>query len=214
LNEIHAGAIARRGLLFVLSSPSGGGKTSVGRALREADDNLNLSVSLTTRPARPGERDGADYHFVDEPTFLRAVEAGAMVEHARVYAHRYGTPRAPVERALDLGQDMLFDIDWQGTRQLRAALPGDVVSVYLLPPSMEELARRLSARAQDDAATVARRMAQAAAEIAHWDEYDYVLVNRDFEETVAAARAILTAERLRRSRRTGLAPFVSRLLGR
>ena len=214
MNEIAEGGIARRGLLFVLSSPSGGGKTSVGRALREADGNLGLSVSLTTRPARPGERDGVDYHFVDEPTFLRAVEAGAMVEHAQVYAHRYGTPRAPVERALDLGQDMLFDIDWQGTRQLRAALPGDVVSVYLLPPSMAELERRLSARAQDDAATVARRMAQAAAEIAHWDEYDYVLVNRDFEETVSAARAILAAERLRRPRRTGLAAFVSRLLGR
>lgn len=206
--------IARRGLLFVLSSPSGGGKTSVGRALRESDPTLQLSVSLTTRPARPGERDGVDYHFVDEPTFLRAVEAGAMVEHAVVYAHRYGTPRAPVERALALGQDLLFDIDWQGTRQLRAALPGDVVSVYLLPPSMEELARRLSARGQDDAGTVERRMAQAAAEIAHWEEYDYVLINRDFDETVAAARSILAAERLRRSRRSGLAAFVSRLIGR
>ena len=205
-------AIARRGLLFVLSSPSGGGKTSVGRALREADDNLRLSVSLTTRPARPGERDGVDYQFVDEPTFARAVAANAMVEHAHVYAHRYGTPRAPVERALEQGEDMLFDIDWQGTRQLRSALPGDVVAVYLLPPSMAELARRLSARAQDDAAVVARRMAQAAAEIAHWEEYDYVLVNRDFDETVAAARAILAAERLRRTRRTGLAGFVSTLL--
>ncbi len=204
--------IARRGLLLVLSSPSGGGKTSVGRALRETDANLHLSISLTTRPARPGEADGVDYHFVDEPTFLRALEAGAMVEHAQVYAHRYGTPRAPVLRALERGEDMLFDIDWQGTRQLAAALPGDVVSVYLLPPSMEELARRLSARAQDDAAVVARRMSQAAAEIAHWDEYDYVLVNRDFAETVAAARNILAAERLRRSRRGGLGPFVAGLL--
>jgi guanylate kinase len=204
--------IARRGLLLVLSSPSGGGKTSVGRALRETDPNLHLSVSLTTRPARPGEADGVDYHFVDEPTFLRALEAGAMVEHAQVYAHRYGTPRAPVLRALDRGEDMLFDIDWQGTRQLREALPGDVVSVYLLPPSMEELARRLSSRAQDDATVVARRMSQAAAEIAHWDEYDYVLVNRDFAATVAAARNILAAERLRRSRLNGLAPFVAGLL--
>jgi guanylate kinase len=204
--------IARRGLLLVLSSPSGGGKTSVGRALREADANLHLSISLTTRPPRPGETDGVDYHFVDEPTFLRALEAGAMVEHAQVYAHRYGTPRPPVLRALDRGEDMLFDIDWQGTQQLRAALPGDVVSVYLLPPSMAELARRLSARAQDDAAVVARRMSQAAAEIAHWDEYDYVLVNRDFAETVAAARAILAAERLRRSRGTGLGAFVTGLL--
>jgi guanylate kinase len=204
--------IARRGLLLVLSSPSGGGKTSVGRALREADANLHLSISLTTRPPRPGETDGVDYHFVDEPTFLRALEAGAMVEHAQVYAHRYGTPRPPVLRALDRGEDMLFDIDWQGTQQLRAALPGDVVSVYLLPPSMAELARRLSARAQDDAAVVARRMSQAAAEIAHWDEYDYVLVNRDFAETVAAARAILAAERLRRSRGTGLGSFVAGLL--
>ncbi len=204
--------ITRRGLLLVLSSPSGGGKTSVGRALRETDPNLHLSVSLTTRPARPGEADGIDYHFVDEPTFLRALAANAMVEHAQVYAHRYGTPRAPVLRALDRGEDMLFDIDWQGTRQLREALPGDVVSVYLLPPSMEELARRLSSRAQDDATVVARRMSQAAAEIAHWDEYDYVLVNRDFDETVAAARSILGAERLRRSRRSGLAPFVAGLL--
>lgn len=204
--------IARRGLLLVLSSPSGGGKTSVGRALRETDQNLHLSISLTTRPARPGEVDGVDYHFVDEPTFLRALEAGAMVEHAQVYAHRYGTPRAPVLRGLERGEDMLFDIDWQGTRQLAAALPGDVVSVYLLPPSMEELARRLSARAQDDAAVVARRMSQAAAEIVHWDEYDYVLVNRDFAETVSAARNILAAERLRRSRRGGLGPFVAGLL--
>jgi guanylate kinase len=204
--------IARRGLLLVLSSPSGGGKTSVGRALRETDANLHLSVSLTTRPPRPGESDGVDYHFVDDPTFLRSLEAGAMVEHAQVYAHRYGTPRAPVLRALERGEDMLFDIDWQGTRQLRAALPGDVVSLYLLPPSMDELARRLAARAQDDAAVVARRMAQAAAEIAHWDEYDYVLVNRDFDETVAAARSILAAERLRRSRRIGLGGFVAGLL--
>ena len=204
--------IVRRGLLLVLSSPSGGGKTSVGRALRETDQHLHLSISLTTRPARPGEADGVDYHFVDEPTFLRALDAGAMVEHAQVYAHRYGTPRAPVLRALERGDDMLFDIDWQGTRQLREALPGDVVSVYLLPPSMAELARRLSARAQDDAAVVARRMSQAAAEIAHWDEYDYVLVNHDFAETVAATRNILAAERLRRSRRGGLGPFVAGLL--
>ncbi|WP_291297076.1 guanylate kinase [Elioraea sp.] len=213
MSEAATETIARRGLLLVLSSPSGGGKTSVGRALREADTNLHLSVSLTTRAARPGEADGVDYHFVDEPTFLRAIEANAMVEHAQVYAHRYGTPRAPVAQALDRGHDMLFDIDWQGTQQLRAALPGDVVSIYLLPPGMDELARRLAARAQDDAAVVARRMAQAASEITHWNEYDYVLVNSDFDATVAAARAILAAERLRRSRRTGLAPFVAALLG-
>lgn len=204
--------VARRGLLLVLSSPSGGGKTSVGKALREADPNLHLSVSLTTRPPRPGEADGVDYHFVDEGQFLRALEANALAEHARVYAHRYGTPRPPVLRALEGGEDMLFDIDWQGTRQLRESLPGDVVSIYLLPPSMEELARRLSARAQDDATVVARRMAQAEAEIAHWDEYDYVLINRDFAATVSAVRQILAAERLRRSRLTGLAPFVSGLL--
>jgi guanylate kinase len=213
LSDDAPGTIARRGLLLVLSSPSGGGKTSVGRALREADANLHLSISLTTRAARPGETDGVDYHFVDEPTFLRAIEANAMVEHAQVYAHRYGTPRAPVAQALDRGHDMLFDIDWQGTQQLRAALPGDVVSIYLLPPGMDELARRLAARGQDDAAVVARRMTQAAAEIAHWNEYDYVLVNRDFDATVAAARSILAAERLRRSRQTGLAPFVASLLG-
>jgi guanylate kinase len=204
--------IARRGLLLVLSSPSGGGKTSIGRALRVTDPNLGLSVSLTTRPPRDGETDGKDYHFVDEATFLAAVREGRLIEHAEVFGARYGTPRAPVEAALAEGRDLLFDIDWQGTRQLRAALPEDVVSVFILPPSMAELERRLRARRLDDEGTVARRMGRAASEIAHWDEYGYVIVNRDFDLSVASVRAILAAERLKRTRQTGLAHFVAGLL--
>lgn len=204
--------IARRGLLLVLSSPSGGGKTSIGRALRVTDPNLGLSVSLTTRPPREGEVDGKDYHFVDEASFLAAVRDGALIEHAEVFGARYGTPRAPVEQALGEGRDLLFDIDWQGTRQLRESLPEDVVSVFILPPSMAELERRLRARRLDDDATVTRRMNRAAAEIVHWDEYGYVVVNRDFDLSVAAVRSILAAERLKRTRQTGLAHFVAGLL--
>lgn len=204
--------IARRGLLLVLSSPSGGGKTSIGRALRVTDPNLGLSVSLTTRPPREGETDGKDYHFVDEAAFLAAVREGRLIEHAEVFGARYGTPRAPVEAALAEGRDLLFDIDWQGTRQLRDSLPDDVVSVFILPPSMAELERRLRARRLDDEATVTRRMGRAAAEIAHWDEYGYVVVNRDFDLSVGAVRSILAAERLKRSRQTGLAHFVAGLL--
>ncbi|WP_019015795.1 guanylate kinase [Elioraea tepidiphila] len=204
--------ITRRGLLLVLSSPSGGGKTSIGRALRVTDPNLGLSVSLTTRPPREGETDGKDYHFVDEAAFLAAVREGRLIEHAEVFGARYGTPRAPVEAALAEGRDLLFDIDWQGTRQLREALPEDVVSVFILPPSMAELERRLRARRLDDDATVTRRMSRAAAEIAHWDEYGYVIVNRDFDLSVGAVRSILAAERLKRSRQTGLAHFVAGLL--
>jgi guanylate kinase len=204
--------IARRGLLLVLSSPSGGGKTSIGRALRVTDANLGLSVSLTTRAPRDGEVDGKDYHFVDEATFLAAAREGRLIEHAEVFGARYGTPRAPVEAALADGRDLLFDIDWQGTRQLRESLPEDVVSVFILPPSMAELERRLRARRLDDDATVARRMDRAASEIAHWDEYGYVVVNRDFDLSVAAVRAILAAERLKRTRQTGLAHFVAGLL--
>jgi guanylate kinase len=204
--------IARRGLLLVLSSPSGGGKTSIGRALRVTDPNLGLSVSLTTRPPREGETDGKDYHFVDEAAFLAAVREGRLIEHAEVFGARYGTPRAPVEAALAEGRDLLFDIDWQGTRQLREALPEDVVSVFILPPSMAELERRLRARRLDDDATVTRRMSRAAAEIAHWDEYGYVIVNRDFDLSVGAVRSILAAERLKRTRQTGLAHFVAGLL--
>ncbi|WP_439578437.1 guanylate kinase [Elioraea sp.] len=204
--------IARRGLLLVLSSPSGGGKTSIGRALRVTDANLGLSVSLTTRAPRDGEVDGKDYHFVDEATFLAAAREGRLIEHAEVFGARYGTPRAPVEAALADGRDLLFDIDWQGTRQIRESLPEDVVSVFILPPSMAELERRLRARRLDDDATVARRMDRAASEIAHWDEYGYVVVNRDFDLSVAAVRSILAAERLKRTRQTGLAHFVAGLL--
>lgn len=204
--------IARRGLLLVLSSPSGGGKTSIGRALRVTDPNLGLSVSLTTRPPREGEVDGRDYHFVSPERFAEAVRRGELIEHAEVFGAYYGTPRAPVEQALASGRDLLFDIDWQGTRQLSAALPEDVVSVFILPPSMAELERRLRARKADDEETVARRMGRAAAEIEHWDEYRYVIVNRDFDLSVASVRAILAAERLKRTRQSGLASFVADLL--
>lgn len=196
----------------MLSSPSGGGKTSIGRALRVTDANLGLSVSLTTRAPRVGEIDGKDYHFADDAAFDIAVRDGLLIEHAEVFGARYGTPRAPVEAALAEGRDLLFDIDWQGTHQLREALPGDVVSVFILPPSMAELERRLRARRLDDDATVTRRMGRAAAEIAHWDEYAYAVVNHDFDLSVASVRAILAAERLRRTRQTGLARFVAGLL--
>lgn len=198
----------RRGLMLVLSSPSGAGKTTVSRRLLELEPELVMSVSVTTRPPRPGERDGVDYHFVDEDTFRRMVDAGELLEWARVYGHHYGTPRAPVERALAEGQDVLFDIDWQGAQQLREAAADDMVGVFLLPPSPEELARRLRARAQDPEEVVRFRLTQVVFDVTHWAEYDYVLVNREIDATVAAVRAILAAERMRRRRQPGLAAFV------
>jgi len=200
--------------MLVLSSPSGAGKTTIARALIAAEATLALSVSVTTRPRRPGERDGADYVFVDRPTFERMVAEGAFLEHATVFGNLYGTPRAPVEARLAQGLDVLFDVDWQGTQQLAERARADLVSVFILPPSMAELERRLRARAQDADAVVAARMARAADEMSHWAEYDYVIVNRDLEESVANVRAILHAERLRRPRQIGLAGFVTRLLGR
>ena len=200
--------------MLVLSSPSGAGKTTIARALIAAEATLALSVSVTTRPRRPGERDGADYVFVDRPTFERMVAEGAFLEHATVFGNLYGTPRAPVEARLAQGLDVLFDIDWQGTQQLAERARADLVSVFILPPSMAELERRLRARAQDADAVVAARMARAADDMSHWAEYDYVIVNRDLEESVANVRAILHAERLRRPRQIGLAGFVTRLLGR
>jgi len=198
----------RRGLMLVLSSPSGAGKTTVSRRLLELEPELVMSVSVTTRPPRPGERDGVDYHFVDEDTFRRMVDAGELLEWARVYGHHYGTPRAPVERALAEGRDVLFDIDWQGAQQLREAAADDMVGVFLLPPSPEELARRLRARAQDPEEVVRFRLTQVVFDVTHWAEYDYVLVNREIDATVAAVRAILAAERMRRRRQPGLAAFV------
>ncbi len=203
--------ISRRGLMLVLSSPSGAGKTTIARAILAGDARITMSISATTRPKRPGETDGVDYIFVDDARFAEMVEAGELLEHAVVFGNRYGTPRAPVEAALAAGRDVLFDVDWQGEQQLAEAARDDLVSVFILPPSTEELERRLHARAQDSDEVVARRMARAADEMSHWPEYDYVIVNDAFDGSVASARAILRAERLRRTRQVGLADFVSRL---
>lgn len=200
--------IERRGLLLVLSSPSGAGKTSLARALLESDAGIALSVSVTTRKPRPGEVDGRDYWFVDEAKFKSMADADELLEWATVFGNYYGTPRAPIERALAQGRDVLFDIDWQGTQQLSERMAGDLVRVFVLPPSGETLEARLRTRAQDSDDVVAKRMASASAEISHWAEYDYVIVNADLDHSSASLRAILAAERLRRDRTTGLSAFV------
>jgi len=205
------GGIKRRGLMLVLSSPSGAGKTTISRELLTRETNLSLSISVTTRPKRPSERDGHDYRFIDQAEFNRLVAAGALLEHATVFGHGYGTPRATVEQALDAGRDVLFDIDWQGTQQLKERARTDLVAVFVLPPSMKELERRLHSRAQDSDEVVRARMAKAADEMSHYAEYDYVLVNADMEESVAKVRAILRAERLRLERQVGLRDFVEGL---
>ncbi len=203
--------ISRRGLMLVLSSPSGAGKTAISRAILDGDAAVTLSVSATTRPQRPGEVDGVDYVFVDDAGFAQMVADGAFLEHATVFGHSYGTPREPVEAALAAGRDVLFDVDWQGAQQLAQAARDDLASIFILPPSTAELARRLEARAQDPPDVVAARMAQAAGEMSHWAEYDYVIVNDDLDESAASVRAILHAERLRRRRRVGLVDFVKAL---
>jgi len=203
--------ISRRGVMLVLSSPSGAGKTSISRELRRREPRLSMSVSVTTRKMRPGEIDGTDYHFIDEARFNAMASRGELLEHAKVFGNYYGTPRAPVLAALEAGQDVLFDIDWQGTQQLTESARADVVSVFILPPSTAELERRLTTRAQDPPNVVAARMAKAADEMSHWPEYDYVVVNRDLDASVAVVQAILTAERARRDRQVGLHEFVRRL---
>jgi guanylate kinase len=203
---------ARRGLCLVLCAASGAGKSSVSRALLDSEAELALSVSATTRAPRPGEQVGYHYFFRSVAQFQAMVAAGEMLEHAEVFGRFYGTPRAPVETALAQGRDVLFDIDWQGHLLLRAALPGDVVCIHLLPPSLAELERRLAARGQDDTAEIARRMAGARSEIAHWTDADHVLVNRDFAATVAAVRAILQASRSAVHRQPGMAGFVDGLI--
>ncbi len=200
--------IDRRGLMLVLSSPSGAGKSTISRALLERHDDLTMSVSMTTRPPRPGEEEGVHYNFVDQATFERMVAEGAFLEHATVFDNSYGTPAGPVDAILQDGRDVLFDVDWQGTQQIGAAAPRDLVSIFILPPSVEELGRRLHARAQDSEEVVQQRMAKAVSEMSHWFEYDYVIINEDVDRSIAEAEAILAAERLRRQRRTGLMSFV------
>ena len=200
--------IERRGLLLVLSSPSGAGKTTLARRLIEADGEIAMSVSVTTRPPRPGEVDGKDYSFVDEAAFKAMREAGELLEWARVFDNFYGTPRAPVEDAIAQGRDILFDIDWQGAQQLSEKKKHDVVRVFILPPSADVLADRLRARAQDAEPVVKRRMAEASDEISHWPEYDYVIVNADLAASLDGLEAILSAERLKRERLNGLSAFV------
>lgn len=203
--------LGRRGLMLVLSSPSGAGKTTLARRLLEADTGLKLSVSVTTRRPRQGEVEGRDYYFIDRPRYDAMVEGGQLLEWAEVFGHCYGTPRAPVEAALAGGRDVLFDIDWQGTQQLRDSARSDLVSVFVLPPSIAELERRLRSRALDPEAVIQSRMSKAADEMSHWAEYDYVIINNDLEATFSRLRAILEAERLRRERQTGLLDFVRSL---
>lgn len=203
--------VARRGLMLVLSSPSGAGKTTIARRLRDDDKGIEMSISHTTRPKRNGEKDGKDYHFVDREIFTRMCDQGEFLEWAVVFDNYYGTTRKPVEHALAAGRDVLFDVDWQGAAALRDKAKNDVVSVFILPPTAEDLEQRLNGRAQDSPEIVRRRMLGASNEIQHWDEYDYVVINYDIDSSVEAVRAILAAERLRRTRLTGLKQFVKKL---
>ena len=204
-------AVTRRGLMLVLSSPSGAGKTTLSRLLLADDKSIELSISVTTRPRRPGEVGGRHYHFIDANRFSSMARNGDLLEWAEVFGHRYGTPRAPVERALVAGKDVLFDIDWQGANKLRRKVGSDLVTVFVLPPSAAELHRRLKSRAQDSEPVIRRRMAEAGREMSHWREYDYVIINYDLERAFAELRAILAAERLKRTRQTGLSTFVREL---
>ncbi len=203
--------IARRGILLVLSSPSGAGKTTITRELIARDPRLKISVSVTTRAKRAGEIDGKHYHFISRDRFDAMVQGSELLEHAVVFGNCYGTPRAPVEAVLSAGGDIVTDIDWQGTQQLKATVRGDLVSVFVLPPSMAALEQRLRTRAQDSEEVVRARMAKSADEMSHWPEYDYIIVNHDLEESVQRVQAVLAAERVRRERLVGLAEFVNRL---
>lgn len=210
---MQTSALKRRGLLFILSSPSGAGKTTLSRKLLASDKHIEMSVSATTRAPRPGEEDGVHYRFVSEETFDAMIEEDDFYEWAEVFDHRYGTPKGAIRNALKEGRDFLFDIDWQGTQQLYQKDAQDVVSVFILPPSLAELRRRLESRAQDSAEVIDGRMERARAEISHWAEYDYVVINDDVDECFARVCEILDAERMRRTRQTGLIPFVRELMG-
>ena len=203
--------ITRRGLMLVLSSPSGAGKTSIARSLLTRDKEINMSVSATTRPRRPGEAEGKDYHFVDEEKFKIDINKGLFLEYARVFDHYYGTPLGLVQKLLSSGCDVLFDIDWQGTQQIKAKARDDLVSIFVLPPSTTELEKRLISRAQDSAEVVAGRMARAADEMSHYPEYDYIIVNHDLDQSIDSVHTILKAERLRRSRQASLTEFMKQL---
>lgn len=205
--------VGRRGLMLVLSSPSGAGKTTIGRLLLERDKDITLSVSATTRSPRPGEVDGKDYQFMTVDRYKELVKAGEFLEHAKVFDNYYGTPRAPVEAQLGRGKDMLFDIDWQGAQQLAQNARSDLVSVFILPPSVEELRRRLTDRGSDSAQVVTNRMDKAEAEMSHWREYEYIVINSDLDRSVNAILSILQAERLKRDRQQGMADFVTHLRG-
>jgi len=204
----------RRGLLIVLSSPSGAGKSTISRMLLEADSDVTMSISATTRDMRPGEVDDVDYHFVNDDRFEQMVANGEFAEWAYVFDHRYGSPKEPIKEALKAGRDILFDIDWQGTQQLRGAFGTDLVRIFILPPSMTELERRLRARGTDSEDVIESRMRRAASEIGHWGEYDYVLINEDMDACLSEVRSIIEAERLRRDRRPYLFDFVRRLVER
>jgi guanylate kinase len=210
-NEAEAPSIQRRGLMLVLSSPSGAGKTTLSRQLLDNDKQIQLSVSCTTRAKRPSEKDGVDYRFVDTATFRGMIERGEFLEYAEVFGNYYGTPRAPVNAVLSAGSDVLFDIDWQGTQQLEDKVKTDLVTVFILPPSTRDLENRLLTRAQDSKEVVALRMAKSADEMSHYAEYDYVIVNKDIGTSLSNLKAILTAERLKRERQLGLSSFVKAL---
>jgi guanylate kinase len=213
MTQMEPSQFSRRGLMLVLSSPSGAGKSTISRALLEREREISMSVSATTRPPRPGEVDGKDYRFITVEEFQQMSRQGEFLEHARVFDNYYGTPRRPVEETMRQGRDILFDIDWQGTQQLAQNARADLVSIFILPPSIGELERRLRGRAQDSEEVVRKRMAKAADEMSHWREYDYIIVNRDVEESVGNVQAILRAERLKLDRQVSLADFVNNLRG-
>ena len=208
LSAINQDELHRRGLLFILSSPSGAGKSTIARMILESDEDISLSVSVTTRPPRVGEVDGVDYHFIDDAEFQALVDDNALLEWAHVFDHKYGTPKSAIKQGLKDGKDFLFDIDWQGTQQLYQRAEGDVVRVFILPPSIEQLNERLRKRGTDSEEVINRRMAKAKSEISHWDGYDFVVINDDVETCFKKVCEILHAERMRRARQTGLIDFV------